>query len=171
MEKFSYTIPMVKGVKKPVEILNADGVSVANIQRYYPNLINILTEIFITGWEVNLQVTQDGSQLTIKDKFRWVGNEWLILEDNQPIGSIKDIKKFEWGDTKELLFRGKKYYYLDKPLETRKVIQSEDNKVIASINYKLFDMSRKKEIEVFNNDVPISLIVCISYLSTLKNRA
>lgn len=33
MGKFSYTLPMVKGVKKPVEVLNADGVPVASIQR------------------------------------------------------------------------------------------------------------------------------------------
>lgn len=158
MGKFSYTIPLVKGVKKPVEILDAEGVSVAYVQRNYSNWINVLTEIFLTGWEVNLQVTQDHTQYTIKDKFRWVGNEWLILEDHQTIGTIKDMKKFELGNTKELLFRGKKYYYLDKPLETRTVLQAEDNTVIASIDYKLLDLSRKKEIEVYSNDVPLSLL-------------
>jgi hypothetical protein len=167
MEKLSYTIPLVKGLKKPLDILDVDGEVVATIQRYYPNWINVITEIFLTGWEVNLQV-QDESQFTIRDKFRWVGNEWLIYEDNRPIGRIKTTKKFDFGHTKELLFRGKTFHYLDKPLETRTVLQSEDNTVIASIDYKLFDMSRKKVIEIYQNDVPFSLMVCLDYLSRLK---
>jgi hypothetical protein len=66
-------------------------------------------------------------------------------------------------------YRGKKIFYLDKPLETRTVLQTEDSTVIASIDYKIFDLSRKKKIEIYSNYVPLSLMVCMDYLSTLQN--
>ena len=170
MEKYSYTTPLVKGVKKAFEINDEKGISKAKIQRYYPNLLNILTEIFLTGWEVNIRATQDDKEYLIKEHFRWTKNEWSILENDSKIGTLTDIKKIEFGDTKEFSIQGKKYYYLDKPLQTQTLIQDEDNNVIAIIAYKLFDLSRKKEIVVHSNEIALSLLVCIDYVSTLKKK-
>ncbi|WP_338472872.1 hypothetical protein R4Z10_09185 [Niallia sp. XMNu-256] len=170
MQKYSYTIPVVKGVKKEFKINDEKGVSKAKIQRYYPNLLNILTEIFLTGWEVNIKAIQDDKEYLIKEHFRWTKNEWSILENDSEIGTLTDIKKIEFGDTKEFSIQGKKYYYLDKPLQTQTSIQDEDNNVIAIIDYKLFDLSRKKEIVVYNNEIVLSLLVCIDYVSTLKKK-
>lgn len=170
MEKYSYTTPLVKGVKKAFEINDEKGISKAKIQRYYPNLLNILTEIFLTGWEVNIRATQDDKEYLIKEHFRWTKNEWSILENDSKIGTLTDIKKIEFGDTKEFSIQGKKYYYLDKPLQTQTLIQDEDNNVIAIIAYKLFDLSRKKEIVVYSNEIALSLLVCIDYVSTLKKK-
>ena len=170
MEKYSYTTPLVKGVKKAFEINDEKGISKAKIQRYYPNLLNILTEIFLTGWEVNIKATQDDKEYLIKEHFRWTKNEWSILENDSKIGTLTDIKKIEFGDTKEFSIQGKKYYYLDKPLQTQTLIQDEDNNVIAIIDYKLFDLSRKKEIVVYSNEIALSLLVCIDYVSTLKKK-
>ena len=164
MEKYSYTTPLVKGVKKAFEINDEKGISKAKIQRYYPNLLNILTEIFLTGWEVNIRATQDDKEYLIKEHFRWTKNEWSILENDSKIGTLTDIKKIEFGDTKEFSIQGKKYYYLDKPLQTQTLIQDEDNNVIAIIAYKLFDLSRKKEIVVYSNEIALSLLVCIDYV-------
>ena len=170
MEKYSYTTPLLKGVKKAFEINDEKGISKAKIQRYYPNLLNILTEIFLTGWEVNIRATQGDKEYLIKEHFRWTKNEWSILENDSKIGTLTDIKKIEFGDTKEFSIQGKKYYYLDKPLQTQTLIQDEDNNVIAIIAYKLFDLSRKKEIIVYRNEIALSLLVCIDYVSTLKKK-
>jgi len=170
MEKYSYTVPMVSGAKKAFEINDEKGISNAKIQRYYPNLLNILTEIFLTGWEVNIRATQDDKEYLIKEHFRWTKNEWSILENDSKIGTLTDIKKIEFGDTKEFSIQGKKYYYLDKPLQTQTLIQDEDNNVIAIIDYKLFDLSRKKGIVVYSNEIALSLLVCIDYVSTLKKK-
>ena len=70
MEKYSYTTPLVKGVKKAFEINDEKDLSKAKIQRYYPNLLNILTEIFLTGWEVNIRATQDDKEYLIKEHFQ-----------------------------------------------------------------------------------------------------
>ena len=170
MEKYYYTIPFVKGVKKAFEINDEKGLSKVKIQRYYPHLLNILTEIFLTGWEVNIKATQDDKEYLIKEHFRWNKNEWSILENNSNIGNLTNIKKIEFGDTKEFSIHGKKYYYLDKPLQTQTLIQDQENNLIAAIDYELFDLSRKKEIVLYSHEIALSLLVCIDYISTLKKK-
>ncbi|MFS0655876.1 hypothetical protein [Bacillus sp. 179-C3.3 HS] len=168
MEKYSYTTPLVKGVKKAFDINDENGVSKAKIQRYYPNRLNRFMELFLTGWEVHLKATQDEKEYLIKEHFHWRKNEWSIFENNSKIGTLTDIQKIEFGDTKEFSIQGKKYVYLDKALQTQTLIQDEENNVIAVIDYNRFDLSRKKEIAVYRNDIALSLLVCIDYVSTLK---
>lgn len=170
MEKYSYTVPMVSGAKKAFEINDEKGLSKAKIQRYYSHLLNIITEIFITGWEVNIKATQDDKEYLIKEQFRWFKNEWSILENDSKIGYLTNIKKIEFGDTKEFSVHGKKYFYLNKPLQTQSLIQDEENNIIAAIDYKLFDFSRKKEIVLYSYEIALSLLVCIDYISTLKKK-
>lgn len=170
MEKYSYTIPWVRGAKKTFEINDEEGFSKAKIQRYYPRLLNILTEIFITGWEVNIKATEGDKEYLIKEHFRWIKDEWSILENDSKIGYLTNIKNIEFGDTKEFSIYGKKYYYLNKPLQTQTLIQDEDNNMIASIDYELFDFSRKKEIVLYSHEIALSLLVCIDYISTLKKK-
>ena len=168
MDKYIFTIPLIKGVKKAFEIHNEKGLTIAQVHRFYPNFLNILTEIFLTGWEVNIKATQGEKEFFIKEHFRWTKNEWSIFEDGLKIGTLTNIKAFEFGDTKEIVIQGKIYYYLDKPLETKTFIRDENKNVIAIIDYKLFDLSRKKEIVLYSNEIATTLLVCIDYLSTLK---
>ena len=86
------------------------------------------------------------------------------------IGSLTNIKKIEFGDTKEIVIKDNKYYYLDKPLETKTFIQDENKNVMAIIDYKLFDLSRKKEIVLYSNEIAVPLLVSIDYISTLKKK-
>jgi hypothetical protein len=168
MKKYSYTTPVLKGAKKPFDIIDENGLCKAQIQRYYPNLLNIVTEVLMTGWEVNIRTEQDDKEYRIKEHFRWLKNEWSIFENSSKIGTLIDIKKLELGQKKELLFQGKKYYYHDKPLQTETVIQDKNNDTIAVVDYRLFDLSRKKEITVFRDEVPLSLLVSMDYISMLK---
>lgn len=170
MKKFSFTIPLMKGINKAFDINDENGISRAKIQRYYPNLLNILSEIFLTGWEVNVKGIQGGKELMIKNHFHWIKNEWSILERGSKIGTLTNIKKIELGDSKELIFRGKKYYYYNQPLETQTLFQDEEENIIAIIDYKLFDLLRKKEIVLYSDELPVSLLVGIDYVSSQMNK-
>ena len=160
----------MKGVKKAFEINNEKGLTIAKVQRFYPNFLNILTEIFLTGWEVNIKATQGDKEFLIREHFRWIKNEWSIFEEGLKIGTLTNIKAIEFGDTKKIVIQGENYYYLDKPLETKTFIQDENKNVIAIIDYKLFDLSRKKEIVLYSNEIAVTLWVCIDYISTLKKK-
>jgi len=170
VDKYIFTVPLMKGVKKTFEINNEKGLTIAKVQRFYPNSLNILTEIFLTGWEVNIKATQGDKEFLIREHFRWTKNEWSIFENGLIIGTLTNIKAFEFGDTKEIVIQGKNYYYLDKPLETKTFIQDENKNVIAIIDYKLFDLSRKKEIVLYSNEIAVTLLVCIDYISALKKK-
>ena len=41
---------------------------------------------------------------------------------------------------------------------------------MAIIDYKLFDLSRKKEIVLYSNEIAVPLLVSIDYISTLKKQ-
>lgn len=170
MGKYSFTIPLMKGAKKAFEINNEKGLTIADVQRFYPNLLKTITEMFLTGWEVNVKATQGDKEFLIREHFRWAKNEWSIYEDGLEIGTLTNIKAIEFGDTKEIVIQGKNYYYLDKPHETKTFIQDENKNVIAIIDYKLFDLSRKKEIVLYSNEIAVTLLVCIDFLSTLKKK-
>ncbi|MEK5037119.1 tubby C-terminal domain-like protein [Sporosarcina sp. FSL K6-3457] len=153
MDKYIFTIPLMKGVKKAFEINNEKGLTIAKVLRFYPNFLNILTEIFLTGWEVNIKATEGDKEFLIREHFRWTKNEWSIFENGLKIGTLTNIKAIEFGDTKEIVIQGENYYYLDKPLETKTFIQDENKNVIAIVDYKLFDLSRKKEIVLYSNEI------------------
>jgi hypothetical protein len=170
MHKYIFTIPLMKGVKKAFEINSEEGLTIANVHRFYPNHLNVITEIFLTGWEVNIKARQGDQEFLIREHFRWTRNEWSIFENGLKIGTLTNIKAIEFGDTKEIVIEGKKYYYLDKPLETKTYIEDENKNVMAIIDYKLFDLSRKKEIVLYSNEIAVTLLVCIDYLSTLKKK-
>lgn len=170
MDKYIFTIPLMKGVKKAVEINNEKGLPIAKVHRFYPNFLNILTEIFLTGWEVNIKAIQVDKEFLIREHFHWTKNEWSIFENGLKIGTLTNIKIIEFGDTKKIVIQGKNYYYLDNPLETKTFIQDENKNVIAIIDYKLFDLSRKKEIVLYSNEIAFTLLVCIDYISTLKKK-
>ena len=161
MDKYIFTIPLMGGVKKAFQINNEKGLTIAKVQRFYPNFLNIIMEVFLTGWEVNIKAIQGDKVFLIKEHFRWTKNEWTIFENGLKIGTLTNIKTIEFGDTKEIVIQGKKYYYLDKPLETKTYIQDENKNVIAIIDYKLFDLSRKKEIVLYSDEIAVTLLVCI----------
>ena len=170
MDKYIFTIPLIKGLKKPFEINNEEGLTIAKVERFYPNFLNKLTEVFFTGWEVNIKASQGDNEYLFKEHFHWTKNEWSIFENGLKIGSLTDIKKIEFGDTKEIVIKDNKYYYLDKPFETKTFIQDENKSAIAIIDYKLFDLSRKKEIVLYSNEIAVPLLVSIDYISTLKKK-
>jgi hypothetical protein len=114
------------GVKKAFEINNKKGLTIAKVQRFYPNSLKIITEFFLTGWEVNMKARQGDKEFLIREQFRWTKNEWSIFENRLKIGTLTNIKAIEFGDTKEIVIQGKNYYYLDKPLETKTYIQDSD---------------------------------------------
>lgn len=170
MQKYSYIVPFMKGARKPFEVHDEQGIVRAKVQRYFPNLLHTLTEMFITGWEVHVKALQDGQEYLIKEHFHWTKNKWSIFEDGLIIGTLMNIKKIEMGDSKEITIKGKKFYYLDKALQTQTLIQDEEKNVIAVIDHKLMDLSRKKEITIYSSELPVSLLVGIDYVSSLKKK-
>ncbi|MDR7073407.1 tubby C-terminal domain-like protein [Fictibacillus barbaricus] len=169
-KRYTYTAPLLKTMNKAFEIKDENGLSAGKVQRYYPNKLKIWMEIVMQGWEAHVKANQDDNDYLIKEHFRWTTCEWSIFENNINIGTLKNIKRIEWGDTKELCIKGEKFYYLDKPLQTESFIYDENKKTIAKINYKVLDLFQKKEIVLYSDAVPLALLVSIDYLSNLKKR-
>lgn len=44
------------------------------------------------------------------------------------------------------------------------------SKFAIIVDYKLFDLSRKKEIVLYSNEIAVPLLVSIDYISTLKKK-
>ena len=40
MDKYIFTTPLIKGVKKPFEINNEEGLAIAKVERFYRNFLN-----------------------------------------------------------------------------------------------------------------------------------
>ncbi|WP_416731711.1 hypothetical protein [Fictibacillus sp. JL2B1089] len=170
MQKYMYTFPLLKGLKSTFNIIDEHGTLEAEIQRYYPSVLNVITEVFLTGWEVNIKVLQNDNEYLIKEHFHWVKNEWTIFENGSKAGSLTDIKKFELGSTKEITYKNKKFYYFDRPLDTQTLVQDEMKREVAIIDYKLFDLSRKKQLMQYSDELPNALLVGIDYLASLKKK-
>lgn len=170
MQNYKYTIPLLKGLKSTFEITDENETSKAIIQRYYPSVLNVITEVFLTGWEVNIKVLQNDNEYLIKGNFHWIKNEWTIFENGSKTGLLTDIKKFELGNTKEITYKNKKFYYFDRPLDTQTLVQDEIKREVAIIDYKLFDLSRKKQLVQYSDELPTGLLVGIDYLASLKKK-
>jgi len=169
LEKLSYRFPLMKGLAQPFEVIETGGTVRATVVRYYPNTLNVVTEIFMTGFEVTIKAEGE-KQYVVKDCLRWTGTEWIILEDDVEVGKLVNRKLLELGDTKELVYKGRTYCYIDQPLETRTWIRDEEENEVALIDHRMLDFSRKKEITLYRDELPVALLVAIDYAAFLKRK-
>jgi hypothetical protein len=63
---------------------------------------------------------------------------------------LKNIKKFELGDSKELVLNNQVFTIHDEFAATKTTVTNEKGQTVAVIDYKLFDFSRRKEFVLFH---------------------
>lgn len=170
MRKYFYTFPLVKGGTKPFEIYDKDKNKVGEIQRFYSGLLAKIVEILITGWEVNVLFIDGQSRIEINELFRWGSCQWRILKDGNELGSLRNIKKFELGDTKELILYNQVFTIHNKFAVTKTMITNQHGDTVAEIDYKIFDVSRKKEMTIYDDRLPFGLLIAIDYVTSLKRK-
>ena len=170
MEKYKFTLPVISGATKPIDIHNEEGKVRGRVKRFYPHIWNKAFEIMRPGWEVNIKANEDEKEITIKEHFRWLRNEWSLYENDRFVGYLKDIKIIEFGNTQELDYHGRKYYFIGKSMETKTSIFDEQDNLIAKIDYDYSKFGGQKELYLYSNELPVTLIVSIDYISALKKR-
>jgi hypothetical protein len=170
VEKYFYTFPLVKGSTKPFGVYDKDKNKVGEVQRVYSSLFTKISEIFMTGWEVNVVFKDAESKIEIKELFRWSNPQWKILKNGNEIGVLKNIKIFELGDTKELVLHNQVFTIHDEFAATKTTVTNKKGQTVAVIDYKLFDFSRQREITIYDESLPFGLLIGIDYITSLKRK-
>ncbi len=170
MKNYHYKTPILRGLTSICTVINEEQSIQGEIQRVYKNHFSKLVEAIITGWNVTVKIVENSEEIWLKDRNKWIGMEWEIIKNGSSIGLLKNVRKIELGDTKELFINNELYLIENHFLDKKTNVYNENREVIATIHASLIDLTNKRKLELYSEELSPCLIAAIGFVTEQKYR-
>ena len=174
MSEYSFEIPILKGSRRKIDIINAEKQRVGTIQRFYKNKLKFLIDNILDQFFVNVEVfnTEGHSMIKATEVISLetlVQSQWDVQSCSDDIFNIKDRTKIKTNPVLEFKTT-ESIYKLQKGFADKRFrVLNPNAEVIAEITYDKLLPPRTITIRILKAEINVFTIACIYYIFTLRD--